>query len=130
PKFPRVLLVQIEHANPYYDDSYAVNSANIGPYGDAIVEELLPRIEAEFRGLGPWARGLYGGSTGGWEALAAQLFYPDQHHRTFAHCPDPIDLRRFTHLNINEDRNSFPIEGPWRRTPRPGYRDYLGQTLS
>ena len=32
----------IQHANPYYDDSYAVNSANLGPYGDAITQELIP----------------------------------------------------------------------------------------
>ena len=42
PDFPRVLVVEIQHANPYYDDSYAVNSANIGPYGDAIMYELIP----------------------------------------------------------------------------------------
>jgi hypothetical protein len=28
---PRVLLVQIQHATPYYDDSYAVNSGTPGP---------------------------------------------------------------------------------------------------
>lgn len=29
--FPRVIAIEIQHANPYYDDSYAVNSANLGP---------------------------------------------------------------------------------------------------
>ena len=128
--FPRVIMVNIQHANPYYDDSYAVNSENLGPYGDAITYELLPYIEKTFRGLGPWARGLYGGSTGGWEALAAQVFYPDEYNGTYANCPDPIDFRRFTNINIYEDKNAYAIEGPWRRTPRPGYRDYLGQTLA
>ena len=42
---PRMLIVTVQHANPYYDDSYAVNSANIGPYGDAIVKELYPLVE-------------------------------------------------------------------------------------
>ena len=42
PNFPRVLVIEIQHANPYYDDSYAVNSANLGPYGDAIMYELVP----------------------------------------------------------------------------------------
>ncbi len=55
--FPRFLVVEIQHANPYYDDSYAVNSANLGPYGDAINKELIPEIERAFsrhrRGLGP-----------------------------------------------------------------------------
>jgi len=130
PGFPRVIMVNIQHANPYYDDSYAVNSENLGPYGDAITYELIPYIEKTFRGIGPWARGLYGGSTGGWETLGAQVFYPDQYNGAFANCPDPIDFRRFTNVNIYEDKNAYFIEGPWRRTPRPGYRDYLGQTLA
>jgi hypothetical protein len=128
--FPRVIMVNIQHANPYYDDSYAVNSENLGPYGDAITYELIPYIEKQFRGLGPWARGLYGGSTGGWETLAAQVFYPDQYNGAFVNCPDPIDFRRFTNMNIYQDANAYFIEGPWRRTPRPGYRNYLGQTLA
>jgi hypothetical protein len=41
PDFPRFLIVEIQHANPYYDDSYAVNSANLGPYGDAITKRLI-----------------------------------------------------------------------------------------
>jgi hypothetical protein len=52
PNFPRFLIVEIQHANPYYDDSYAVNSANLGPYGDAITYELIPEIEKRFRGIG------------------------------------------------------------------------------
>ena len=77
PGFPRFLVVEIQHANPYYDDSYAVNSANLGPYGDAIETELMPAIEKQFRGIGQgWARFLYGGSTGGWEALAVRCSIP------------------------------------------------------
>ena len=77
PGFPRFLVAQVNHANPYYDDSYAVNSANLGPYGDAIETELIPAIEKQFRGIGQgWARFVYGGSTGGWESLAVQVFYP------------------------------------------------------
>lgn len=76
--FPRFLVVEIQHPTPFYDDSYAVNSANLGPYGDAINLELIPEIERRFRGIGTgWARFLYGGSTGGWEALATKIFYPD-----------------------------------------------------
>jgi hypothetical protein len=130
PEFPRAIMVNIQHANPYYDDSYAVNSENLGPYGDAITYELVPYIEKTFRGLGPWARGLYGGSTGGWEALAAQLKYPDDYNGAVVNCPDPIDFNRFTTINVYEDANAYHTDGPFRRTPRPGYRDYLGQTLA
>jgi hypothetical protein len=127
PGFPRFLLIQIQHANPYYDDSYAVNSENLGPYGDAINEELIPYIEQKFRGLGQgWARFLYGGSTGGWEALGVQVFYPDRYNGCFAACPDPIDFRQFTVIDIYNDRNAYVVEGPWRSIPRPGLRNYLG----
>jgi hypothetical protein len=91
PDFPRVLAIEIQHANPYYDDSYAVNSANLGPYGDAITFELIPEIEKRFRGIGKgWARFMYGGSTGGWEVLAAQVFYPEEYNGCYSACPDPI----------------------------------------
>lgn len=127
PNFPRVLLIKIQHANPYYDDSYAVNSANLGPYGDAITYELIPHIEQRFRGLGEgWARALYGGSTGGWEALAAQVLYPEEYNGCYAACPDPIDFRAYTVVNLYDDKNAYFVEGPWNRFPRPGKRDYLG----
>ncbi len=126
--FPRFLAIEIQHANPYYDDSYAVNSANLGPYGDAITYELIPHIEEQFRGIGEgWARFLYGGSTGGWEALAVQIFYPDEYNGTFAACPDPIDFRAYTLVNIYEDNNAYWIEGPFKRLERPGHRNWLGE---
>jgi hypothetical protein len=126
--FPRVIIIEIQHANPYYDDSYAVNSANLGPYGDAIVRELIPYIEKKYRGLGQgWARFLYGGSTGGWEALAAQVFYPDEFNGCFACCPDPIDFRAYTIVNIYENRNAYFVDSPWKKTPRPALRNYLGE---
>jgi hypothetical protein len=127
PGFPRVLLVQIQHATPYYDDSYAVNSANNGPYGDAINYELIPEIERRYRGIGQgWARFTYGGSTGGWEAMAVQMFYPDFFNGAWIACPDPIDFRHYTVVDIYKDRNAYFTEGPFRRTPRPGQRNYLG----
>lgn len=131
PKFPRVLIVKINHANPYYDDSYAVDSANVGPYGEAIETELIPAIEKQFRGIGRgWARFMYGGSTGGWEALAVQVFYPDHYNGTFAACPDPIDFRAYTTINLYDDTNAFFLQGVHKRVPQPSMRNYLGQTLA
>jgi hypothetical protein len=128
PIYPRMLIVQIQHANPYYDDSYAVNSANIGPYGDAITYELVPYLEKKYRGIGAgWARFLYGGSTGGWEALGAQMFYPDEYNGCYAACPDPIDFRAYTIVDIYKDANAYFAEGPWKKVPRPGHRNWLGQ---
>lgn len=127
PGFPRVIVIEIQHPTPFYDDSYAVNSANSGPYGDAIVKELIPHIERKYRGIGQgWARFMYGGSTGGWEALAAQVFYPDDFNGAYAACPDPIDFRAYTVVNLYEDRNAYYLDSRWKKTPRPGHRDYLG----
>jgi hypothetical protein len=131
PGFPRYLVVEIEHANPYYDDSYAVNSANLGPYGDAINHELIPAIEAKFRGLGQgWARLTYGGSTGGWEALATQVFYPDMYNGSFAACPDPIDFRAYTVIDLYKDKNAYTLQGQALSVERPAIRNYLGEVFA
>jgi len=127
PDTPRMVIIEIQHANPYYDDSYAVNSENLGPYGDAITYELIPYVEKTFRCIGEgWARFLYGGSTGGWEALAVQVFYPDEYNGCFAACPDPIDFRAYELVNIYEDQNAYYIKSQWKQTPRPERRSYLG----
>jgi hypothetical protein len=129
--FPRFLVVEIEHANPYYDDSYAVNSANLGPYGDAINNELIPEIERRFRGIGAgWARFTYGGSTGGWEALATQVFYPDMYNGAFVACPDPIDFRADTVVNLYEDKNAYTLKGEASNVERPAFRNYLGEVFA
>ena len=127
PDFPRVIAIEIQHANPYYDDSYAVNSENLGPYGDAITYELIPEIERRFRGIGEgWARFVYGGSTGGWEAMAVQVKYPKEYGMSYAACPDPIDFRAYTVVNIYEDNNAYYLDSDHKRTERPGHRDSLG----
>jgi hypothetical protein len=130
PGFPRVLIMKIQHANPYYDDSYAVNSANLGPYGDAIETELVPAVEKQFRAIGQgWARFMYGGSTGGWESLAVQIFYPDHYNGAFVACPDPVDFHAYMTRDLYKDDNMFYLQGANKRVEQPGMRNYLGQTL-
>lgn len=125
--FPRFIVIEIQHPTPYYDDSYAVNSASQGPYGDALTYELIPFIEEQFRGIGEgWARFTYGGSTGGWEAMAVQVFYPDEYNGAFIACPDPIDFRAYLTVNIYEDSNAYWYDSQFQKLPRPGHRDYLG----
>jgi hypothetical protein len=130
PNFPRVLVVQIQHANPFYDDSYAVNSANVGPYGDAIETELIPAVEKQFRGIGQgWARFLYGGSTGGWESIAVQMFYPDHYNGAFIACPDPVDFHAYMTTDLYKQDNMFYLRGANKKIDQPAMRDYLGHTL-
>ena len=127
PEFPRFIIIEIQHPTPYYDDSYAVNSASQGPYGDAITYELIPHIEEQFRGIGAgWSRFLYGGSTGGWEALAVQVKYPEEYNGCFAACPDPIDFRAYCLTNIYEDENAYWYPSEHKPLEVPAHRDYLG----
>jgi hypothetical protein len=123
----RVIAVTFRHENPYYDDSYAVNSANLGPYGDAITKELMGELDRRFRTTGKaWGRTLTGGSTGGWESLAQQIFYPDEYAGTFSTCPDPVDFRYHQIVNVYGDGNAYYREFEWNRVPRPGARDVDG----
>lgn len=117
-RLPHVLLLYVQSPNPYYDDSYNVDSANVGPYGSAINEELIPAIERQFRGIGQgWARATYGGSTGGWESLATQIFYPDMYNGTYTACPDPIDFHAYENIDLYNDTNAFVRKGDFGEMP-------------
>ncbi|HWE52372.1 MAG TPA: hypothetical protein VG273_21430 [Bryobacteraceae bacterium] len=130
PGTPRMLIVKLQHANPFYDDSYAVNSANLGPYGDAIETELVPAIEKQFRGIGQgWARFVYGGSTGGWESLAVQMFYPEHYNGAFVACPDPVDFHAYMTADLYKQDNLFYLPGANKKVEQPAMRNFLGQTL-
>ncbi|MGA3204861.1 MAG: alpha/beta hydrolase-fold protein [Bryobacteraceae bacterium] len=130
-RLPRMLIVITQDANPFYDDSYAVNSANVGPYGDALTQELYPYVEKQFRAIGqPWARTVYGGSTGGWRALALQVFYPDFFNGAWVFCPDPIDFNAYAMVNLYKDDNAFFSKSQWKRVPIPMMRDANGTIAS
>jgi Putative esterase len=125
PNFPRMIAVTFQHPTIYFDDSYAVNSANNGPYGDAIMNELIPYIEEHFRIIRqPYARLLTGGSTGGWESLALQVMHPEFFGGTWTFYPDPVDFSRYQMVDIYNDVSAFlapnydpPIpERPMERT--------------
>jgi len=127
---PRMIAVTFQHPCPYYDDSYAVNSPNVGPYGDAIMNELIPYIEEHFRIIRkPYARVLSGGSTGGWESLALQVYHPDFFGGTWTGCPDPVDFRRFQLQNIYEDENMYYRVYDWVKVEIPETRSTDGDVL-
>lgn len=128
---PRMIAVTFQHPCPYYDDSYAVNSANVGPYDEAIMTELIPFVEERFRILRePYARLLSGGSTGGWICLALQIFHPDFFGGTWSLCPDPVDFRYYQIVNIYEDRNAYYRDYEWMRVERPNTRGTDGNIRS
>ena len=120
---PRFLYVTLQHPTPYYDDSYGVNSENNGPYGDAILKELIPAVEARFRTISqPWARMLSGGSTGGWIAAAHQVFYPDFYGGSFASCPDSVNFSSHQIVDIYKDENAYFVDKGWMKVERPSER--------
>jgi hypothetical protein len=125
---PRMIAVTFQHPCPYYDDSHAMNSPNLGPYGDAVMQELIPYLEENFRIIRkPYARVLSGGSTGGWISFALQVFHADFFGGTFSLCPDALDFRAQHLVNIYEHENAYHADYDWLRVERPVLRGTDGQ---
>jgi hypothetical protein len=120
---PRMILLYLDGAGPF-GDPYQVNSANNGPYGDAVTQELIPHVEKKFRAIGkPYARVLDGGSTGGWVSLALQIFYPDFFNGAWSFAPDPVDFRAYELIDVYKDENAYVnVHG----FERPACRDLNG----
>lgn len=116
----RFVQILLDGAGPF-GDPYQVNSANNGPYGDALVQEVIPAVEKAYRCVGtPKTRFATGGSTGGWVSLALQLFYPDTFNGCWSQCPDSVDFRAYELIDIYKDANAyinrFGFERPAKRT--------------
>jgi hypothetical protein len=129
--FPRFIAVSFEQATPFFLDSYSVNSASNGPYGDAMEQEIIPALENQFRMIGkPYARLAEGASTGGWQTLALQLKHPDFFGGAWVLQPDPIDFRRYQLVDIYADTNAFVIPNTqFTTTERPFRRTTEGQVV-
>lgn len=122
---PRFVLLQLDGAGPL-GDPYQVDSANHGPWGAALTEELLPYVEAAWRCVGqPHARFTTGGSTGGWVSLALQVLYPDLFGGCWSGFPDPADFRALQLVNIYSDTNAFVNAAGFER---PCAREVNGET--
>ncbi|MCG6956488.1 MAG: hypothetical protein LJF04_10920, partial [Gemmatimonadetes bacterium] len=128
--FPRLVVITLEQATPYFPDSYSVNSANNGPYGDAMVEEVIPWLEDHFRLLRePAARILEGASTSGWQSLALQLRNPDFFGGAWVLQPDPIDFRSYQLVDVYGDANAFSVPAGTLNAQRPFRRTTEGQVV-
>jgi hypothetical protein len=77
------------------------DSANNGPCGAALTQELIPALEAKYPLIAaPSARLLRGHSSGGWSTLWLALTYPEVFGATWSSAPDPVDFRRFQRVDL------------------------------
>ncbi|MEO1202719.1 MAG: alpha/beta hydrolase-fold protein [Pseudomonadota bacterium] len=126
-ELPKFVIITFRDANPYFDTSYSVNTPNVGPYGDALTEELIPYLEENFNIVDErWGRVLAGRSTGGWEAAAMMVFYPDVFAVSYPWAPDPIDFRKLMQIDIYEFDNAFVNQLDWINTELPAQRETDG----
>jgi S-formylglutathione hydrolase FrmB len=87
--------------NCHFGHHVFADSANNGPYGKALIEELIPAIEKRFRAIPrPAARLLTGHSSGGWSSLWLQVTYPDSFGGVWSTAPDPVDFRDFQRIDL------------------------------
>lgn len=106
--FPMPMLRIVLDPDIRYGNSTFANSENNGPVGDALVEELIPAIEEQFRvDARSDARFVKGHSSGGWASLWLQVTYPGFFGGTWSTGPDPVDFRRMQIINIYEDDNAY-----------------------
>jgi enterochelin esterase-like enzyme len=104
------------------------DSANNGPRGQALVEELIPHVEKEFRGLNkPSARFVTGHSSGGWSSLWLQVTYPDTFGGCWSTAPDPVDFRDFQRLDLQKPGANLLVDADGKQRPlaRMGGRQVL-----
>jgi S-formylglutathione hydrolase FrmB len=121
-----MVVLHLDGAGPY-GDPYQVNSANNGPFGDAVTQELIPLVEKTYRCVGqPQARFTTGSSTGGWVSLALQVFYPDFFNGCWSFAPDPVDFRSYELINIYQDTNAYVNRFGFER---PAKRDVWSDTV-
>lgn len=123
---PRVINVFLDGEGPF-GDSYQMDSENSGPYGYALIHELIPFIESKYRGTTtPETRFVDGCSTGGWVSLGLQLYYPDLFNGVFSYSPDAIEFENYQLINIYRDENAFFNEYGYLR---PIMRDVKGEPM-
>lgn len=123
---PKMIMVTFRHEAPFYDDSYAVNTANLGPYGDAINDELIPHLDSIFNTIPePYARIQLGGSTGGWISAAMVIFRPDLFGACFANYPDSLDFHRHQDIQLYTAKNAYELANG---SAVPSIRDFENGT--
>jgi hypothetical protein len=80
------------------------DSATNGPRGAALVSELIPYLDENYRTVAaPTARFLNGHSSGGWSSLWLQVTYPDSFGGVWSTSPDPVTFSDFQQVDLYAD---------------------------
>jgi len=94
------------------------DSANNGPVGESLIEELIPAFDKKFRSIAkPSARFLTGHSSGGWSSLWLMTAYPKQFAGTWSTSPDPVDFRDFQRIDIYDSKENMFVDSDGKRRP-------------
>jgi S-formylglutathione hydrolase FrmB len=102
------------------------DSANNGPVGEALVTELIPELDRQYRTLAaPTARFLAGHSSGGWSSLWLLVNYPDTFGGTWSTSPDPVDFRDFQRINLYRPGENMYRDGAGNRRPLARFGDQV-----
>jgi hypothetical protein len=85
------------------------DSANNGPWGQALTTEYIPAVEGAYRGIGKTSERFVGGhSSGGWSSLWLQVAYPEVFGGVWSTSPDPVDFHLFQLINLYDpNQNMF-----------------------
>ncbi|NLY02966.1 MAG: hypothetical protein GXY83_43495 [Rhodopirellula sp.] len=105
------------------------NSATNGPRGDALVRELIPAVERQYRTIpAATARFVTGHSSGGWASLWLQVNYPETFGGVWSLAPDPVDFRDFQKVDLYAEPPLSLFRDP-QGNPRPIARRGLEPAL-
>jgi len=104
---PEMIHVYLDGTCPWGHHEFA-DSANNGPWGQALTKEFIPYLESKFR-MDATANGrfLTGHSSGGWSTLWLQVTYPDMFGGTWSTSPDPVDFRSFSGIDLTKPGDNF-----------------------
>ncbi|USU05612.1 alpha/beta hydrolase [Sphingomonadaceae bacterium OTU29LAMAA1] len=119
---PPMIWVALDFSSPSGTSEFA-DSANNGPWGEALVGEVIPALEARYRmDARPSGRFLTGHSSGGWFALWTIVRHPELFGGSWATSPDPVDFHDFLGVDLYAPASNLyrSVNG----TPRPLERDH------
>lgn len=115
-EMPPMIWVFLDESGPTGTQEFA-DSVNNGPWGTALTEELIPRLQSHYRmDNSASGRFLTGHSSGGWATLWLQVNYPKIFGGTWSTSPDPVDFHDFSGVNLyapNANVYHRPDGTPW-----------------